>query len=341
MKALVKAHKKRGLWLQDVEKPKPGGLDVLVKIEKTAICGTDLHIHAWNEWAQRTIPVPMHVGHEFYGKVVECGKYVRGLEVGDRVSGEGHITCGTCRNCRAGIQHLCPNTVGIGVNRPGAFAEYLCIPATNVFKLPSFISDEVAALLDPLGNAVHTALSFNSVGEDVLVTGAGPIGIMGAMIAKHIGARYVVITDRNPYRINLAQMVGIDNAINIDAVTPREMMKHLEMKEGYDIGLEMSGNAQALKDMIGVMNNGGRVALLGLFDKEITVNWNDMIFKGLKIKCIYGREMFETWYKMETLIQTGLDVTPIITHRFHYTEFDEAFEIGQSGQSGKIILSWV
>jgi threonine 3-dehydrogenase len=340
MRALVKAKAEPGIWMQDIPRPEPGHNDVLIKIRKTAICGTDMHIYNWDEWAARTIPVPMAVGHEYVGVVEAIGSEVQGIRPGDRVSGEGHLTCGHCRNCRAGRRHLCRNTVGVGVNRQGCFGEYLCIPASNVFKLPDAISDEVASILDPLGNAVHTALSFDLVGEDVLITGAGPIGIMAVAIARHVGARHVVITDVNDYRLELARKMGATRAINVGRQTLDEVMQELEMQEGFDVGLEMSGNPQAFRDMLRTLHHGGSVALLGIPPGEMAIDWNQVIFKGLTIKGIYGREMFETWYKMASMLQSGLDVTPVITHRFAANDYLEGFRTMGSGQSGKVILDW-
>jgi threonine 3-dehydrogenase len=340
MRALVKAKAEPGIWMQDIPRPQPGHNDVLIKIRKTAICGTDMHIYNWDEWAARTIPVPMATGHEFVGVVEAVGSEVQGIQPGDRVSGEGHLTCGHCRNCRAGRRHLCRNTVGVGVNRQGCFAEYLCIPASNVFKLPDAISDEVASILDPLGNAVHTALSFDLVGEDVLITGAGPIGIMAVAIARHVGARHVVITDVNDYRLELARKMGATRAVNVARQTLDEVMQELEMQEGFDVGLEMSGNPQAFRDMLRTLHHGGSVALLGIPPGEMAIDWNQVIFKGLTIKGIYGREMFETWYKMASMLQSGLDVTPVITHRFAANDYLAGFQTMGSGQSGKVILDW-
>lgn len=340
MKALVKKNREKGIWMEDVAKPEIGHNDVLIKIKKTAICGTDVHIYNWDEWAQNTIPVPMHVGHEFMGVIAEVGAEVTGLKVGDRVSGEGHLVCGHCRNCRGGKRHLCPNTKGVGVNRPGAFAEYLAIPATNVFPLPKDITDEQAAILDPLGNAVHTALSFDMVGEDVLITGAGPIGIMAAGIARHVGARHVVITDINEYRLDLAKKMGVTHAINVKNTDLKDVMHTLGMTEGFDVGLEMSGNPQGLNSMLGTMKHGGKVALLGIQPPNTAISWDQVIFKGLFIKGIYGREIFETWYKMCAMIQSGLNIAPIFTHRFPVANYAEAFEIMASGNSGKVILDW-
>ncbi|BEV71987.1 MULTISPECIES: L-threonine 3-dehydrogenase [unclassified Paludibacterium] len=340
MKALAKLKSERGLWLTDVQKPEVGHNDLLIKIVKTAICGTDIHIYNWDEWAQKTIPVPMHVGHEYVGVVAGMGSEVKGFEIGDRVSGEGHITCGYCRNCRAGRRHLCRNTVGVGVNREGAFAEYLVIPAFNAFKLPPDITDDLASIFDPFGNAVHTALSFNLVGEDVLITGAGPIGIMAVAIAKHVGARHVVITDVNEYRLELARKMGASRAVNVAKEDLREVMGELHMCEGFDVGLEMSGNPQAFRQMLETMNHGGKIALLGIPPANTAIDWNQVIFKGLEIKGIYGREMFETWYKMVALIQSGLDITPIITHHYKIDDFQQGFDAMLSGQSGKVILDW-
>ncbi|WP_293934216.1 L-threonine 3-dehydrogenase [Iodobacter sp.] len=340
MKALSKLTAAPGLTMNQVEKPVIGHNDLLIKIKKTAICGTDMHIWKWDDWAQKTIPVPMHVGHEYVGTVVEIGSEVQGFKIGDRVSGEGHITCGHCRNCRAGRRHLCRNTVGVGVNRPGAFAEYLMLPAFNAFPIPDDISDDLAAIFDPFGNAVHTALSFNMVGEDVLITGAGPIGIMAVAIAKHVGARHVVITDVNDYRLDLARKMGATRAVNVLNEDLKDVMADLKMTEGFDVGLEMSGNPQAFRTMLETMQHGGKVALLGIPPSDTAIDWNQVIFKGLEIKGIYGREMFETWYKMVALIQSGLDITPIITHHFPVDEFEAGFAAMLSGQSGKVILSW-
>ena len=340
MKALVKAHPREGIWLEDVPEPSVGPNDLLIRIRKTAICGTDIHIYNWDEWSQKTIPVPMVVGHEFVGVVAAMGEAVTGLDIGDRVSGEGHITCGTCRNCRAGKRHLCRNSVGVGVNRPGAFAEYLSIPAFNAFPLPDNISDEMASIFDPLGNAVHTALSFDLVGEDVLITGAGPIGCMAAAVARHVGARHVLVTDVNPYRLELAAKLGASLTIDVRETSIREAMGELGMKEGFDVGLEMSGNPTALRDLLDAMNHGGRVALLGIPPHDVAIDWNEVIFKGLILKGIYGREMFETWYKMATMLQSGLDLGPILTHHLPVDDFQAGFDIMRSGQSGKVILDW-
>ena len=340
MKALVKTKPERGIWMQDIAAPAVGHNDVLIKVNRTAICGTDIHIFKWDDWARATIPVPMAVGHEFSGTIVEIGSEVRGFATGDRVSAEGHITCGVCRNCRAGRRHLCMNTIGVGVNRPGAFAEYIAVPAFNVFKLPDSISDDMAAILDPLGNAAHTALSFDLVGEDVLITGAGPIGIMAVAIARFAGARHVVITDVNDYRLELARKMGATRAINVSTSSIDDTMNELGMVEGFDVGMEMSGNAQAFRDMLRTMHHGGNVAMLGIPPGEMAIDWNDVIFKGLVLKGVYGREMFETWYKMSSMLQSGLNIDPVITHRFPVADYQPAFELMESGQSGKVILDW-
>ncbi len=340
MKALVKAKPERGIWMQDIDPPKVGHNDVLIEVTKTAICGTDIHIYQWDEWAQHTIPVPLTAGHEFCGRIVECGSEVRGFEIGDRVSAEGHITCGVCRNCRAGRRHLCMNTKGVGVNRPGAFAEYLAVPAFNVFKLPDSITDDMASILDPLGNATHTALSFDLVGEDVLITGAGPIGIMATAIARYAGARHVVITDVNDYRLDLARKMGASMALNVTRDSIDDAMQELGMVEGFDVGMEMSGNGQAFEDMLRTMHHGGKIALPGILPEHTGIDWDAVIFKGLVLKGIYGREMFETWYKMASMLQSGLDIDPIITHHFPIDEFQPAFDLMESGQSGKVILHW-
>jgi len=340
MKALVKAKPERGIWMQDIAVPEVGHNDVLIKVRRTAICGTDIHIFKWDDWAQATIPVPMAVGHEFSGEIVDVGIEVRGLTLGDRVSAEGHITCGYCRNCRAGRRHLCMHAVGIGVNRAGAFAEYIAVPAFNVFKLPDVITDDMASILDPLGNATHTALSFDLVGEDVLITGAGPIGIMAVGIARYAGARHVVITDVNDYRLDLARKMGATRALNVTRETIDDAMQELGMEEGFDVGMEMSGNPQAFRDMLRTMHHGGKVSMLGIPPGDMAIDWNAVIFKGLIIKGIYGREMFETWYKMSSMLQSGLDMAPIITHHFDIDDFQPAFELMESGQSVKVILRW-
>ncbi|MBK83566.1 MAG: L-threonine 3-dehydrogenase [Gammaproteobacteria bacterium] len=341
MKALSKLHREEGLWLiNDAEKPQIGPNDLLIQIKKTAICGTDMHIYNWDHWAQNTIPAPMIVGHEYVGRVVEIGTEVQGFKIGDRVSGEGHITCGHCRNCRAGRRHLCRNTFGVGVDRQGAFAEYLVIPAFNAFKIPDNISDDIASIFDPFGNAVHTALTYDLVGEDVLITGAGAIGIMAAAVAKHAGARYVVITDVNPYKLELAKKMGVTRAINVQHESLQDAMNELGMTEGFDIGLEMSGVPSAFTQMLDTMNHGGKIAMLGIPPDKLAIDWNKVIFKGLTIKGIYGREMFETWYKMASLIQSGLDLTPIITHQYAVDDFQKGFDLMISGQCGKVVLDW-
>jgi threonine 3-dehydrogenase len=340
MKALIKKERAPGIWLADIPEPKVGPNDVLIEIAKTAICGTDMHIYNWDAWAQKTIPVPMAVGHEYYGRIVELGSEVRGLAVGDRVSGEGHVTCGYCRNCRAGRRHLCRNTVGVGVDRPGAFAQYLSLPAVNAFKLPEAITDDIAAILDPFGNATHTALAFSMVGEDVLITGAGPIGIMATAVARFVGARHIVVTDVNDYRLALARSMGATRAINVRRESLDDTMRDLGMQEGFDVGLEMSGNPAGFRDMLRTMHHGGSIAILGIPPEETAIDWNQVIFKGLTLKGIYGREMFETWYKMASLLSSGLDLRPVITHHFPLRDFERAFETMGSGQSGKVILDW-
>jgi threonine 3-dehydrogenase len=340
MKALVKAQAAPGLWLEQVSVPEIGINDVLIKIEKTAICGTDVHIYKWNEWAQNTIPVPMVTGHEFVGRVAQVGQNVHDFQPGDLVSGEGHLVCGRCRNCLAGRRHLCNKTSGVGVNRPGCFAEYLAIPVTNVWHCDPAIATDVLCCFDPLGNATHTALSFDCLGEDVLITGAGPIGCMATAIAKHAGARYVVVTDLVPYRLELAKKMGATMTLDVRSLSIRDAQEALGMKEGFDIGLEMSGTSAALQEMLANMCHGGKIALLGLLPRHTSVDWDLVVFNGLTLKGIYGREMYETWYKMTAMIQSGLDITQVITHRFNYTEFEQGFEVMQSGQSGKVILSW-
>ncbi|NVJ68563.1 MAG: L-threonine 3-dehydrogenase [Gammaproteobacteria bacterium] len=340
MKTLSKAKAEKGIWMVDQPRPALGHNDVLIKIKKTAICGTDMHIYHWDEWAQNTIPVPMTVGHEYVGIIEQVGQEVTSFKVGDRVSGEGHITCGFCRNCRAGRRHLCRNTTGVGVDRPGAFGEYLVIPAENAYKIPDDISDELASILDPFGNAAHTALSFDLVGEDVLITGAGPIGIMAAAIAKHVGARHVVITDINDYRLELAAKMGATRTVNVMNEKLEDVMEEIGMTEGFDVGLEMSGVPVAFQAMLKTMNHGGKIAMLGIPSSDMAIDWNQIIFKGLILKGIYGREMYETWYKMIAMLQSGLDISPIITHRFEVNEFEQGFETMASGQSGKVVLSW-
>lgn len=340
MKALVKLKKEPGLWMTEVDMPVMGHNDVLIRVKKTAICGTDIHIYNWDAWAQQTIPVPLTIGHEFVGEIVDMGTDVIGLQKGTRVSGEGHIACGFCRNCRAGRRHICRRNESVGVTRTGCFAEYVVIPAVNVYPLPDSITDDQAAILDPLGNAAHTALSYDLVGEDVLITGAGPVGLMAAAIARHVGARHVVITDINPYRLELAKKMGATLAVDSQKTSLKETMQTLSMREGYDIGLEMSGNAHAFADMLTFMNHGGKVALLGFLPTQTQINWNNIIMKGLQVKGIYGREMFETWYKMIGMLQSGLNISPVITHRFPVNDFQKAFDVMLSGQSGKVIMSW-
>ncbi|MCL2899310.1 L-threonine 3-dehydrogenase [Brenneria tiliae] len=340
MKALVKLRAEPGIWMTDAPRPALGHNDVMIKIRKSAICGTDVHIYNWDEWSRKTIPVPIVVGHEYVGEIVAIGQEVSGFGIGDRVSGEGHITCGHCRNCRAGRRHLCRNTLGVGVNRPGSFAEYLVIPADNAFRIPDNISDELAAIFDPFGNAVHTALSFDLVGEDVLIAGAGPIGIMAAAVCRHVGARHVVITDVNDYRLELAAKMGVTRAVNVARENLAAVMIELGMSEGFDIGLEMSGAPAAFRAMLKSMNHGGRIAMLGIPPRPMAIDWGEVIFKGLFIKGIYGREMFETWYKMSALLQSGLDLSPIVTHRFSIDDFQQGFDAMRSGQAGKVILDW-
>lgn len=340
MKVLTKLKPEVGIWMDEAPVPDFGPNDIRIKIMKTAICGTDVHIYNWDEWSRKTIPVPMIIGHEFVGTVEAMGSEVKDFNKGDRVSGEGHITCGYCRNCRAGKRHLCRNTIGVGVNRSGCFAEYLTIPASNVFKVPDNISDDIAAILDPLGNATHTTLSFDLVGEDVLITGAGPIGIMAVAIAKNVGARFVVITDVNDYRLNLAGKMGATRTLNVTRDNIAATMKELDMKEGFDVGLEMSGNPEAFGDMLDHMNYGGKIALLGIPPQAITVDMIQIVIKGLWLKGIYGREMFETWYKMATMLQGDLDISAVITHRFHVDQYQDAFNVMRLGQSGKVLLEW-
>jgi threonine 3-dehydrogenase len=341
MRGLSKLKREPGLWMvNDAPMPEIGADDVLIKIKKSAICGTDLHIYNWDKWAQETIPVPMIVGHEYVGEIIETGKDVTLLKKGQRVSGEGHLVCGACRNCRAGNWHLCRNTLGVGVNRQGSFAEYLSLPAENCFPLPKDISDDMAAIFDPLGNAVHTALSFDLVGEDVLITGAGPIGIMAAAICRHVGARYIVITDVNPYRLELAGKMGVNRAVNVAEDDLKDHMIDLGMKEGFDVGLEMSGNESAFHTMIETLNHGGKMAVLGIPPKNFAIDWNSIIFKSLTLKGIYGREMFETWYKMAAMLQSGLNVDEAITHSFPVDDFEKGFEVMNKGLCGKVLLEW-
>jgi threonine 3-dehydrogenase len=341
VKALVKSQRAEGIWwVEDAPEPEVGVHDVMIRISRTAICGTDVHIYNWDAWSQRTIQVPMVIGHEYVGRVERVGAEVEAFRPGERVSGEGHVTCGFCRNCRAGRRHLCRHAIGVGVNRPGAFAELLVIPAGNVYRIPEDIPDEVASILDPFGNAAHTALSFDLVGEDVLVTGAGPIGIMAAAIARHVGARHVVVTDVNDYRLALAAKLGASRAVNVAREDLRAVMRELGMKEGFDVGLELSGNGKAFRQLLEVMNHGGRVALLGIMAGEEAIDWSQVVLKGLILKGIYGREMYETWYKMVAMLQSGLDIRPVITHRFPISEYQRGFDAMRSGQSGKVILDW-
>jgi threonine 3-dehydrogenase len=341
MKALVKRQAKPGLWLEDVPEPGIGINDVLIRVDRTGICGTDLHIYKWDAWAQKTIPVPMVVGHEFVGEIVEIGTNVSDFRRGDIVSGEGHVVCGRCRNCMAGRRHLCADTKGVGVNRPGAFAEYLALPMTNVWHHAPGIDLDVASIFDPFGNAVHTALSFPLLGEDVLITGAGPIGIMAVAIAKHAGARFVIITDVNDHRLELARRLGATRVVNVAKNGDlQKVQKELGMTEGFDVGLEMSGNGQALAGMIDNMAHGGKIAILGIPPGDMSIDWNKVIFNMLTLKGIYGREMYETWYKMTVMLQSGLDIKPVITHRFHFSEFENGFQAMISGQCGKVILNW-
>ena len=340
MRALVKAKPEPGLWMREVPEPIPGPGDVLIEVRKMAICGTDLHIYRWDRWAEETILVPLVVGHEFFGVIADVGQAVRGLSVGQRVSGEGHITCGHCRSCRGGRREFCHNHTGVGVTRPGAFAEYLVIPAQNVFPVPTHISDDLAAILDPLGNATHTALSFDCLGEDVLITGAGPIGVMATAIVRHIGARFVVVTDVNAYRLKMASAMGADRVVDVSAEALGPVMESLGMTEGFDVGLEMSGSESAFNQMLDAMNHGGRIAALGIPPGPMTLDINDVVFKGLAVHGIYGRRIFETWYKMAAMLQSGLDVGAVITHRFSIERFDEAFAAVAAGQTGKVLLEW-
>ncbi len=340
MKALVKARPEQGLWLEDVPEPEYGINDVLIRVRKTGICGTDLHIYDWDPWAQRTIPVPMVVGHEFVGEVADFGSNVSDFAIGDLVSGEGHVVCGRCRNCMAGRRHLCAHSIGLGVQRPGAFAEYVVLPMTNIWHHWRGVDEDVASIFDPLGNAVHTALSFPVLGEDVLVTGAGPIGCMATAVVRHAGARHVVVTDLNPYRLELAARLGATLTVDPRERDLADVQRELGMTEGFDIGLEMSGNAEALRTMIASMAHGGRIALLGIPPGEVTLDLNPIIFDMLTLKGIYGREMYETWYQMTVMVQSGLDIRPVITHRFPHRDFEEAFAVARSGQSGKVILDW-
>ena len=340
MKALAKSSRERGLWLEDVPEPEYGINDVLIRVRYAGICGTDVHIYDWDEWAQKTIPVPMVIGHEFVGEIVEVGSNVNDFHPGDIVSGEGHVTCGRCRNCLAGRRHLCAFTSGVGVNRPGAFAEFVVLPMSNIWRHEPNVNQEVAAIFDPFGNAVHTALSFPVLGEDVLITGAGPIGIMCIPVVKRAGARHVVITDLNPYRLELARKMGATLAVNTAETPLREVQKQLGMLEGFDVGLEMSGNGAAFRDMIANMSHGGKIAVLGIPAKEVALDWSKVIFNMITIKGIYGREMYETWYKMSVMIHSGLDISPVITHRYSYADFEQGFAAMRSGQTGKVVLDW-
>ncbi len=340
MKALVKSRREPGLWLEDVPEPTIGINDVLIRVLRTGICGTDLHIYNWDEWSQRTIPVPMTIGHEFVGKIVDVGSNVSDFHEGDIVSAEGHVVCGRCRNCLAGRRHLCAHTQGVGVNRPGAFAEYISVPMTNIWRHKDNVDLDVAAIFDPFGNAVHTALQFPVLGEDVLITGAGPIGIMAAAVVRHAGARHVVITDVNPNRLELARQMGVTLAVDTRETPLKEVQKQLGMQEGFDVGLEMSGNGSAFREMLSNMSHGGRIAMLGIPSKEISIDWNTVVFNMLTIKGIYGREMYETWYMMSVMLESGLDIRPVITHRFSYKDFEKGFEPMRSGDSGKVVLEW-
>ena len=340
MKALVKSKAEAGLWLEDVPEPAIGINDVLIRVHRAGICGTDAHIYKWDDWARKTIPVPLVIGHEFVGEVAETGSNVSDFHRGDIVSGEGHVVCGRCRNCMAGRRHLCAHTQGVGVNRPGAFAEYIALPMTNIWRHSEKVNRDVAAIFDPFGNAVHTALSFPVLGEDVLITGAGPIGIMAAAVVRHAGARHVVITDVNPHRLELARKMGVTLAVDPREMPLGDVQKKLGMAEGFDVGLEMSGNAAAFRDMLINMAHGGRVAMLGIPAEPMPIDWNTVIFNMLTIKGIYGREMYETWYKMTVMLESGLDISPVITHRFPYTEFEKGFQAVMSARSGKVILYW-
>jgi threonine 3-dehydrogenase len=340
MKALVKSKREPGLWLEDVPEPAIGINDVLIRVRRVGICGTDLHIYNWDEWAQRTIPVPMVIGHEFVGEIVETGSNVSDFHPGNIVTGEGHVVCGRCRNCLAGRRHLCAHTMGVGVNRPGAFADYIAVPMTNIWRHKDNIDLDIAAIYDPFGNAVHTALSFPVLAEDVLITGAGPIGIMAAEVVRHAGARYVVITDVNPYRLELARKIGVTRAVNTSETPLGQVQKELGMQEGFDVGLEMSGHPSAFREMLANMSHGAKIAMLGIPSKEMAIDWTVVVFNMLTIKGIYGREMYETWYKMAVMLESGVDIRPVITHRFHYQDFEQAFATVRSGSSGKVIMEW-
>ncbi len=340
MKALLKSRPEPGLWLEDIDVPKIGINDVLIRVLRAGICGTDVHIYQWDDWAQKTIPTPMTIGHEFVGRIVEVGSNVSDFFPGDIVSGEGHVVCGLCRNCLAGRRHLCAHTQGVGVNRPGAFAEYIALPMTNIWRHHESIPLDIAAIFDPFGNAVHTALMFPVLGEDVLITGAGPIGTMAAAVVRHAGARYTVITDINPYRLELARKMNVTRAVNARETRLPDVQRELGMTEGFDVGLEMSGSPAAFRDMIANMSHGARIAMLGIPPAEMSIDWRTVVFNMLTIKGVYGREMYETWYKMTVMLQSGLDISPIITHRFDYREFEKGFEAMASGNSGKVILNW-
>jgi threonine 3-dehydrogenase len=340
MKALIKKLAQPGLWLEDVPEPKIGINDILIRVKRASVCGTDVHIYNWDDWAKQTIPVPMAIGHEFVGEIAEVGSNVSDFFPGQIVSGEGHVVCGHCRNCLAGRRHLCAHTSGVGVNRPGAFAEYIAVPMSNIWVHSPHVDLDVTSIFDPFGNAVHTALSFPVLGEDVLITGAGPIGLMAAAVARHAGARFVVITDVNPYRLELACKMGVNRAVDVRSTSLVAVQQELGMKEGFDVGLEMSGNAAALRDMIANMSHGGKIAMLGIPSEPMSIDWRTVIFSMLTIKGIYGREMYETWYKMTVMLQSGLDIQPVITHRFPYTEYEQAFEVMRKGESGKVILNW-
>jgi threonine 3-dehydrogenase len=340
MKALVKSKREPGLWLEEISKPAIGINDALIRVRRAGICGTDVHIYNWDEWAQRTIPVPMAIGHEFAGEIVEVGSNVTDFHPGDLVSGEGHVVCGRCRNCLAGRRHLCAHILGVGVNRAGAFADYVAIPVTNLWRHKEGVDLDVAAIFDPFGNAVHTALSFPVLGEDVLITGAGPIGVMAAAVVRHAAARHVVITDKNPYRLALARKMGVTCAVDTAQIPLAQVQKDLGMQEGFDVGLEMSGHGSALREMITNMSHGAKIAMLGIPTQEFAIDWTTVVFNMLTIKGIYGREMYETWYKMSVMLECGLDIRPVITHRFPYQEYEKAFEVMRSGNAGKVILEW-
>ena len=340
MRALVKSRREPGLWLEEIPKPTIGINDVLIRVRKAGICGTDLHIYNWDEWAQRTIPVPMAIGHEFVGEIVEVGANVNDFQPGNIVSGEGHVVCGRCRNCLAGRRHLCAHIQGVGVNRPGAFADYIAVPMTNIWRHKENVDLDVAAIFDPFGNAVHTALTFPVLGEDVLITGAGPIGIMSAAVARHAGARFVAITDKNAYRLELACKMGVTRAADTSKIPLSQVQQELGMLEGFDVGLEMSGHPSALREMIANMSHGAKIAMLGIPTRNFDIDWTTVVFNMLTIKGIYGREMYETWYKMSVMLESGLDIRPVITHRFDYQDFEQAFAVVRSGNSGKVILNW-